>query len=175
MLASCPGSKLLCTVLKQRKRKKILPSCAHALEKTRLKFDHFTLFCTRRQRNVPNCETHAQSDCLCSLKGCCFVAFLLPLPSSLLKLLNVFGSVSRHAILCMAACNLSWKGWVNRGHKHEHRTPIFGVKWGRFEHNRGRTQESLQIVSAVSVIRLRSCFFQSQKHFANESFLVLLF
>ena len=34
MLASCPGPKLLRTVLKQRKRKKNLPSCVHALEKT---------------------------------------------------------------------------------------------------------------------------------------------
>ena len=34
MLASCPGSKLLWTMLKQRKRKKNLPSCVHVLERT---------------------------------------------------------------------------------------------------------------------------------------------
>ena len=33
-----------------------------------LKFGHFTfLFCRGRQRNVPKCKTHVQSDCFCSL------------------------------------------------------------------------------------------------------------
>ena len=33
-----------------------------------LKFGHFMLlFCRGRQRNVPKCKTHVQSDCLCSL------------------------------------------------------------------------------------------------------------
>ena len=32
-----------------------------------LKCGHFTLlFCRGRQRNVPKCKTHAQSDCFCS-------------------------------------------------------------------------------------------------------------
>ena len=44
-----------------------------------LKFGHFMLLlCRGRQGNVQNCKTHVQSDC--------FVAFSLPLPSSLLKL-----------------------------------------------------------------------------------------
>ena len=64
-MASCPGPKLLCTVLKQRKRKKNLPSFAHVLEN--LKFGHSTdstlLFCRGRQRNVLKCKTHVQSDC----------------------------------------------------------------------------------------------------------------
>ena len=33
-----------------------------------LKCGHFTLlFCRGRQRNVPKCKTHVQSDCFCSL------------------------------------------------------------------------------------------------------------
>ena len=33
-----------------------------------LEFGHFTLlFCRGRQRNVPKCKTHVQSDCFCSL------------------------------------------------------------------------------------------------------------
>ena len=33
-----------------------------------LKFGNFTLlFCRGRQRNVPKCKTHVQSDCFCSL------------------------------------------------------------------------------------------------------------
>ena len=56
------------------------------------KCGHFTLlFCRGRQRNVPKCKTHLQSDCFCSLNLSVFFAALsLPLPSSLLKLPNVF-------------------------------------------------------------------------------------
>lgn len=43
MLANCPGTKLLWTVLKQRKREKTLSSCVYVLEKTQLKFGHFML------------------------------------------------------------------------------------------------------------------------------------
>ena len=33
-----------------------------------LKCGHFTLlFCRERERNVPKCKTHVQSDCFCSL------------------------------------------------------------------------------------------------------------
>ena len=53
-----------------------------------LKCGHFTLlFCRGRQRNVPKCKTHLQSDCFCSSSNC-FAA--LSLPSSLLKLPIVY-------------------------------------------------------------------------------------
>ena len=51
-----------------------------------LKCGHFTLlFCRRRQRNVPKCKTHVQSNFFWLI---CFAALSFPSPSSLLKLPN---------------------------------------------------------------------------------------
>ena len=45
-----------------------------------VEFGHFTLlFCRGRQRNVPKCKTHLQSDCFCSL-SLLFVALSSPSP-----------------------------------------------------------------------------------------------
>ena len=45
------------------------------------------MFCRGRQRNVPKCKTHVQSDCFSSL-SLCFVALSLPSPSCFPKVPN---------------------------------------------------------------------------------------
>ena len=43
------------------------PSCGHVLHKTLNGVIFTLLFCRGRQRNVPKCKTHVESDCFCSL------------------------------------------------------------------------------------------------------------
>ena len=50
----------------KKENEKFIVVCSRS--PTNLEFGHFTLlFCRGRQRNVPKCKTHVQSDCFCSL------------------------------------------------------------------------------------------------------------
>ena len=50
----------------RKKKNKFAVMRSRSLEN--MKFGHFALlFCRGRQRNVPKCKTHVQSDCFCSL------------------------------------------------------------------------------------------------------------
>ena len=50
----------------KKENEKFTVVCSHSPKN--LKFGHFTLlFCRGQRRNVPNCKTHVQSGCFCSL------------------------------------------------------------------------------------------------------------
>ena len=66
-MANCPETKLVGVAYKLRKKMKQF-TVVRSRSPQNLKCGHFTLlFCRRRQRNVPKCKTHVQSDCFCSL------------------------------------------------------------------------------------------------------------
>ena len=65
-MANYPGTKLVGVEHKLRRKIKNSPPCVHVLHKT------LNVVISRccfggRQRNVPKCKTHVQSDCFCSL------------------------------------------------------------------------------------------------------------
>ena len=60
-MANYPRTKLLRVAYKLRKKMKNLPSCVHVLHKT-LNVVILRCCCGGRQRNVPKCKTHVQSN-----------------------------------------------------------------------------------------------------------------
>ena len=66
-MANYPGTKLVGVTYKLRKLNEKFTVVRSGSPQNR-KCGHFTLlFCRGRQRNVPKCKTHVQSDCFCSL------------------------------------------------------------------------------------------------------------
>ena len=65
------------------------------------KFGHFTLFCWGRQRNVPKCKMHVQSNCFCSLAQFLWCSRCRPPPCCLSSTL-----ISGHYVLGFSGLSL---------------------------------------------------------------------
>ena len=88
-MAHYPGTKLVGVASVQVKKENEKFAVVRRRSPQNLKCGHFTLlFCRGRQRNVPKCKTHVQSDCFCSL-NLLFCSVVVSVASSLLKLPNV--------------------------------------------------------------------------------------
>ena len=88
---------------KEKKKKEKLVVMRSRSRKKPETVDYFTLlFCRGRQRNVPKCKTHVQSDCFCSLSLLfSLMAFSLPSPSSFP---NAVSSETYMEVVAMYGC-----------------------------------------------------------------------